>query len=65
MAEKHCPEAVPEIYVGQARVAFEQEDYAKAESYLLRAQKPEIIVKSYRVHNPAFEITTNPTYHDK
>jgi intraflagellar transport protein 172 len=48
VAEKHAPAVLPDVYVGQARVAFEAGDYAKAESFLLRAHKPEIIVKSYK-----------------
>uniref|UniRef100_A0A914XG62 Anaphase-promoting complex subunit 4-like WD40 domain-containing protein n=1 Tax=Plectus sambesii TaxID=2011161 RepID=A0A914XG62_9BILA len=48
LAEAHCPEAIPEVYIGQARIAFEQQDYAKAESYLLRANKPDIILRSYK-----------------
>ena len=34
--------------VGQAKVAFEASDFAKFESLLLRAQRPELAVKQYR-----------------
>lgn len=49
IAEQFDPESVGDILVGQARVAFEEKDYTRAESFLLRAQRPEIAVKFYRV----------------
>ena len=48
VAEAECPESIPEVYVGQARVAFEKGDYARAESFLLRAGKPELALASYK-----------------
>ena len=63
MAESHDPDSVSDVLVGQARFAFEEKEYARAESYLLRAQRPELAVKYYRVilnfiifyvKNPAF-----------
>jgi hypothetical protein len=49
VAESHDPDSVSDVLVGQARFAFEEKEYAKAESYLLRAQRPELAVKYYRV----------------
>lgn len=49
VAETHDPDLVSDVFVGQAKVAFEARDYQKAESCLLRAQKPEIAVKFYKV----------------
>jgi len=49
LAEKYAPELVTDIYIGRAKHEFSKREYQKAESYLLRAQKPEIIVKTYRV----------------
>lgn len=49
MAEAHDQDSVADVLVGQARFAFEEKEYAKAETYLLRAQRPELAVKYYRV----------------
>ncbi|KAI8999812.1 hypothetical protein BC832DRAFT_563653 [Gaertneriomyces semiglobifer] len=48
VAEVYDPGSLPEVLVGQARVAFDRGDYAKAEALLLRAQHPEVAVKLYR-----------------
>lgn len=48
VAEKHCTQLLPDIYVGLARQAFQQRDFTTAERHLLRAQKPEAIVQTYR-----------------
>ncbi|XP_014675210.1 PREDICTED: intraflagellar transport protein 172 homolog [Priapulus caudatus] len=50
IAEQHDPDSVADILVAQARVAFEEKDYARAESFLLRAQRPEVAVNFYRVY---------------
>ena len=49
VAEAHDPDSVADVLVGQARFAFEEKEFAKAESYLLRAQRPELAVKFYKV----------------
>lgn len=49
MAEASDPESVADVLVGQARFAFEEKEFAKAESFLLRAQRPELAVKYYKV----------------
>ena len=49
VAESHDPDSVADVLVGQARYAFEEKEYAKAESFLLRAQRPELAIKYYRV----------------
>lgn len=49
IAEAHDPDLVAEVLVGQARIAFQEEDFARAESLLLRAQQPEQAIKYYKV----------------
>ena len=49
VAESHDPDSVADVLVGQARFAFEEKEFQKAESFLLRAQRPELAVKYYRV----------------
>ena len=56
VAEAHDPDSVADVLVGQARFAFEEEEYVKAETYLLRAQRPELAVKYYRVCGHIFQI---------
>jgi intraflagellar transport protein 172 len=48
VAEEHDEDSVSDVLVGQAKVAFEARDYAKFESLLLRAQRPELAVKQYK-----------------
>lgn len=48
VAEAHDPDSVADVLVGQARFAFEEKEYSRAETYLLRAQRPELAVKYYR-----------------
>ena len=47
-AETHDPTSIPEVLIGQAKVAFNKNEFAKAESLLLRAQKPELAIKMYK-----------------
>jgi intraflagellar transport protein 172 len=42
---------VSDVLVGQARVAFEQKDYAKAEGFLLRGHRAELAVRYYKECN--------------
>ena len=49
VAEEHDPDSVADVLVGQARFAFEEKEYQKAEAFLLRAQRPELVVKYYKV----------------
>lgn len=49
VAEGHDPDTVSEILVSQAKFCFEQKDFLKAEAFLLRAQRPELAVKYYKV----------------
>ena len=51
MAEEYDPDSVADVLVGQARFAFEEKEFQKAESFLLRAQRPELAVKYYKVRN--------------
>nr|CAD7263275.1 unnamed protein product [Timema shepardi] len=48
VAELHDPESVGEVLIGQSKEAFETKNYPQFETYLLRAQKPEIVVKQYQ-----------------
>lgn len=48
VAETHEPSSVAEVLIGQAKVAFTKNEYSKAESLLLRAQKPELAIKMYK-----------------
>ncbi|KAM5127050.1 LOW QUALITY PROTEIN: intraflagellar transport protein 172 homolog, partial [Mantella aurantiaca] len=48
VAELYDPGSVGNVLEGQARFAFEQKDYQKAEAFLLRAQKPELAVRHYK-----------------
>jgi hypothetical protein len=49
VAEEYDPDSVSDVLVGQARYAFEMKEFQKAESFLLRAQRPELAIKYYRV----------------
>ncbi|XP_078397553.1 intraflagellar transport protein 172 homolog isoform X1 [Cetorhinus maximus] len=48
VAEAHDTDSVADVLVGQARFAFDQKEYQKAEAFLLRAQRPELAVKYYK-----------------
>ncbi|XP_053736543.1 intraflagellar transport protein 172 homolog [Synchiropus splendidus] len=48
VAESHDPESVSEVLVTQAKFCFEQKEHQKAESFLLRAQRPDLAVKHYK-----------------
>lgn len=49
MAEAHDPESVADILVSQAKFCFDQKEFQKAEAFLLRAQRPELAIKYYKV----------------
>ncbi|XP_028296342.1 intraflagellar transport protein 172 homolog isoform X2 [Gouania willdenowi] len=49
VAEEHDPDSVSEVLVGQAKLCFELKDFQKAEAFLLRAHKPELAVRYYRM----------------
>ncbi|KXS17578.1 hypothetical protein M427DRAFT_121993 [Gonapodya prolifera JEL478] len=48
VAESHDAPSVPEILVGQAKLAFDKGEYPRGESLLLRAQRPELAIKFYK-----------------
>ncbi|PAA52772.1 hypothetical protein BOX15_Mlig006435g1 [Macrostomum lignano] len=48
VAEKHDKGSIPDILAGQARLAFEEKEFQKAEALLLRAERPELAVKFYK-----------------
>ncbi|VDM52610.1 unnamed protein product [Angiostrongylus costaricensis] len=45
---EHAPESLPDVFIAEARKALEDEDNTRAESCLLRANRPDIILKFYR-----------------
>ncbi|POI27903.1 hypothetical protein CIB84_008347, partial [Bambusicola thoracicus] len=49
VAEAHDPDSVADVLVGQARFAFEHREFQKAEAFLLRAQRPELAIKYYKL----------------
>uniref|UniRef100_A0A0N4ZD27 WD_REPEATS_REGION domain-containing protein n=1 Tax=Parastrongyloides trichosuri TaxID=131310 RepID=A0A0N4ZD27_PARTI len=51
IAREHAKDTLNEIYIGQATLAVRNKDYPKAETYLLRADKPEIILNYYKENN--------------
>lgn len=61
VAESHDPESVSEVLVGQAESCFEQKEFQKSEAFLLRAQRPELAVKLYKV-TPAVWAMTYPLF---
>ncbi|KAL7308007.1 hypothetical protein TKK_0000095 [Trichogramma kaykai] len=48
VAQNHCREGLSQVLVARASEAVERQDFAGAESLLLRAHKPEIIVNHYK-----------------
>ncbi|KAI8804484.1 hypothetical protein BJ742DRAFT_824622 [Cladochytrium replicatum] len=48
IAETYDPGSVPEVLVGQAKATFEAKDFARGETLLLRAQRPDIAVRFYK-----------------
>ncbi|XP_072536228.1 intraflagellar transport protein 172 homolog isoform X2 [Salminus brasiliensis] len=48
VSEAHDPDSMADVLVGQAKWCFEQKDFQKAESFLLRAQRPELAIKYYK-----------------
>lgn len=49
VAINHCKEGVSQVLVARASEAVDNDDFATAESLLLRAAKPEIIIAHYKV----------------
>jgi len=50
IARSHSQEAVAQVLIARAAEAAEAQDYATAETVLLRAHKPELIIEHYKVH---------------
>ncbi|KAL3991031.1 WD domain G-beta repeat family protein [Acanthocheilonema viteae] len=48
VAKQYSPEALSDVYIRQARMAIEHKDFTCAESCLLRANRPEIILRYYK-----------------
>lgn len=51
VAQNHCLEGLTQVLVARAAEAADIEDFATAESLLLRAHKPEIIIQHYKVNS--------------
>lgn len=51
VAEKHDPSNIGDVLTGQAKVLFDKKDYIKAESLLLRAQRPDLAISFYKAVN--------------
>uniref|UniRef100_A0A0K0F112 Intraflagellar transport protein osm-1 (inferred by orthology to a C. elegans protein) n=1 Tax=Strongyloides venezuelensis TaxID=75913 RepID=A0A0K0F112_STRVS len=51
IAKEYVTDMLNEIYIGQATIAVRNKDYSKAETYLLRADKPEMILNYYKENN--------------
>jgi hypothetical protein len=49
VAEEHDSDSLSEVLLGQAKDVFSSKNYPHFESLLLRAQKPELIIKYYQV----------------
>ncbi|XP_058274743.1 intraflagellar transport protein 172 homolog [Hemibagrus wyckioides] len=48
VAEAHDQDSVAGVLVEQAKCCLKQKDFQKAEALLLRAQRPELVIKFYR-----------------
>jgi hypothetical protein len=48
-----------DVLIGQAKLAFDEKNYQKAESFLLRAHRPELAVKLYKVRILKYRLLTN------
>jgi intraflagellar transport protein 172 len=51
VAEKYEESSVVDVLIGQAKVCFQKKEYSKAESLILRAQKPELAIRFYQDEN--------------
>ena len=49
VAQQHDEAALTQVLLGHAKDEFHNKNYPVFESLLLRAQKPELIVKQYQV----------------
>lgn len=49
IAKIYCPEGLSQVLIAKAEQSVESNNYPLAESLLLRAQKPEIIINHYKV----------------
>ncbi|CAH8560325.1 unnamed protein product [Schistosoma turkestanicum] len=48
VASEHDPDSLNDVLLEQARLAFEEKEFAQAEALFLRAQRPNLIVRAYR-----------------
>lgn len=48
ICRQYSPETLSDVYIRQARMAIDQKDFTCAESCLLRANRPEIILRYYK-----------------
>ncbi|CAJ0935299.1 unnamed protein product, partial [Mesorhabditis belari] len=48
IAKEHAPNSLADVYTGEARKALEAGDHQRAESFLLRAGRPDIIMRYFK-----------------
>ena len=48
VAEANDPGSMPDVFVAQAKVMVERQEFTKAEALYVRAKKPELAVKAYK-----------------
>ena len=47
VAETHDPASLNDVLIGQAKFCFEEKNFQQGEGFLLRAQRPDLIVSIY------------------
>ncbi|KAJ3074648.1 hypothetical protein HDU98_010644 [Podochytrium sp. JEL0797] len=48
VAETYEPNSAPEVLISQAKVSFDRKDYSSTETLMLRAQRPDLVIKLYK-----------------
>ncbi|CAI4221536.1 unnamed protein product [Auanema sp. JU1783] len=48
IAQEHAPQALNNVYLGQAQKALDEGDHPRAESYFLRANRPDLILNYFK-----------------
>ncbi|KAJ3205663.1 hypothetical protein HDU82_005043 [Entophlyctis luteolus] len=48
VAEIYEPASAPEVLISQAKVSFDRKDYNATETLMLRAQRPDLVLKLYK-----------------
>lgn len=66
VAEAFEPAGLLEVFEAQGRVALEEKDYARAETFFVKARKPELAVQMYkelRMVNDVLRVTKEHMAH--